>query len=350
MIVNSMSRLKEAVGVPYIRQCPEYGVAYSTAMRWRSRVEAGREPTMVPGPKKVEPFDPADVRSRVGLLRHHRKRTEGTGELYRAVCTGISRRDLQAIIDEVRLAKNRDRRARQCRIEWLTPGLVWSMDDTEYAEAWLDGKSWVHSTRDLGSTYTFGPLTGPHLAPGEEVARNLERLFGKYGPPLFLKRDNGGNLNHNEVNRMLGENHVMWLNSPPYYAPYNGGIEQAQGELKAVLRTREHASRAELQLHARLSAHDLNHRKRPCLGGRTPCSLFFGTENTTGEFTKRKRREVYNEIIRRSGIITQVVDNDGDLDATWRLAVESWLLDHGHVTMNKTRECYPILTRLFAHN
>ena len=71
---------------------------------------------------------------------------------------------------------------------------------------------------------------------GEEVAGYLSEKFCRFGPPLFLKRDNGGNLNHRAVNEVLSEFFVLPLNSPAYYAPYNGAIEESQGELKACLR------------------------------------------------------------------------------------------------------------------
>ena len=54
--------------------------------------------------------------------------------------------------------------------------------------------------------------------------------------PCFLKRDNGGNLNHRAVNEVLSEFFVLPLNSPTYYAPYNGAIEESQRGLKACLR------------------------------------------------------------------------------------------------------------------
>jgi hypothetical protein len=49
---------------------------------------------------------------------------------------------------------------------------------------------------------------------GEEVAGHLDCLFGRFGPPLFCKRDNGGNVNHAAVDDVLGDAMVIPINSP----------------------------------------------------------------------------------------------------------------------------------------
>ena len=64
------------------------------------------------------------------------------------------------------------------------------------------------------------------------MARHLESLFRSQGAPLLLKRDNGSVFNHNAVNEVLARWGVIPLNSPAYYAPYNGAIEQGIKELK----------------------------------------------------------------------------------------------------------------------
>src|SRR4030042_399276 len=83
------------------------------------------------------------------------------------------------------------------RIEWLVPGVVWAMDVTEY-DLEMAGKIHLHNTQDLGSRYKFPPLSG-ECPVGEEIAGFLSEKVCRFGPPLFLKRDNGGNLNHGAV-------------------------------------------------------------------------------------------------------------------------------------------------------
>jgi hypothetical protein len=63
--------------------------------------------------------------------------------------------------------------------------------------------------------------------------------FERFGPPLFIKRDNAGNLNHTSVNEVLEEHMVIPINSPYYTPSYNGAIEHCQGEFKTWLHQME---------------------------------------------------------------------------------------------------------------
>ncbi len=94
---------------------------------------------------------------------------------------------------------------------------------------------------------------GTALAHGDEVAAHLNALFEDHGPPLFLKRDNGGNLNHTLVEDLL---------------------------------------EAFLVIPAELDIQTLNHRTRPCLGHRSPCQVFTAGRDFARTFHRRKRREV----------------------------------------------------------
>jgi hypothetical protein len=127
-----------------------------------------------------------------------------------------------------------DHRRNLRRIDWGVPGVVWAMDGTEY-DLGMAGKIHLHNTQDLGSRYKFLPLVGKDMI-GEEIAGSLSEKFFRFGPPLLLKRDNEGSMNHGAVNGVLSEFFVLPLNSPEYYAPYNGAIEEAQRELKGCLR------------------------------------------------------------------------------------------------------------------
>ena len=96
-------------------------------------------------------------------------------------------------------------------------------------------------------------------------------LFRRFGAPLFYKRDNGGNLNRTAVNDVLAEYGVIPLNSPAYYAPYNGAIERGQREIKQGLRDKQSdwASRTDIDLESLVQnvAHDANHQHRRNLDG-----------------------------------------------------------------------------------
>jgi hypothetical protein len=111
------------------------------------------------------------------------------------------------------------------------------------------------------------------------IAGYLAAVLDRFGAPLFLKRDNGGNLNHTAVNEVLADHFVLPLNSPVHYPPYNGAIEEAQTELKnglaAKLAHKPGCPREHLDAYASSVEHDINHRPRPCLNGKNACQVYF---------------------------------------------------------------------------
>jgi len=213
------------------------------------------------------------------------------------------------------------------------------MDDTEYHPDKAYPKAYLHNVHDQGSRYKFEPLVGLALAHGDEVAAHLAELFDGHGPPLFLKRDNAGNLNHGLVEELLEAFLVIPVNSPCYYPQYNGGIEKAQREIKERLSQRPQTPSAFLAIQAGLDVHALNRRRRPCLGHRTACQVFLSGQSLARTFNRRKRREVYDWIKQKTLVLIE--EGRYDVDAAWRLAVETWLLDHGFITVSKRREVLP---------
>jgi len=148
-------------------------------------------------------------------------------------------------------------------------GGLWAMDVTEYD--WRKPKKSICTTgRIWDCDISFQPF--------RRMARR--RRDCRFGPPLSLKRDNRGNLNHEAVNEVLSEFIVLPLNSPPYYAPYNGAIEESQQELKACLREKflsdlPFSANHPAAGYGEVAVHDLNHRLRPYLNGKTSCQVFF---------------------------------------------------------------------------
>jgi hypothetical protein len=305
-----------------------------------------------PGPKKVEPFDPAALETEIKSLNHGAKRSEGTTNLYRRYQDTLSRRDLARMVAQVRREVAVDHRNQLRRIEWLTPGVVWAMDVTEYD---LDGvgKIHLHNTQDLGSRYKFPPLSG-ECPVGEEIAGYLSEKFGRFGPPLFLKRDNGGNLNHRAVNEVLSKFFVLPLNSPTYYAPYNGAIEESQRELKGGLREKLLApcpppEEDSLAIYAEVAAHDLNHRNRPCLRDKNSCQVFFTSEERP-VFSKLERREIYDMVLARVERILTSMNEFGKSarEAAWRIAVEFYLQSRGFIKVHIPKKVSPNFTPILA--
>jgi transposase InsO family protein len=282
-----------------------------------------------PGPAKVEPLNVGALTLDILRLRYGRKRTGGFGELYERYRNQISRRDLQCLVEAIRREMRRDELALMRRIEWLVPGQVWSVDDAEL-DVLLQGKGKLHLVRDLGSRYVLRGLGDEVMQRGERVADNLADLVRIHGAPLFLKRDNGSNLNHRAVNEVLGELGIIPLNSPPYYPPYNGGIERAQDEMKRHLVMRlgaEPVGARVFRLECEVTGHELNHRRRAVLGGRTACQALTDARGTMRVFGRRERREVYEEIQGLAVDIMEVLDEHtvAAAETAFRYAAETWM-------------------------
>jgi len=345
-----IEEMKGKTGMSYGMICQAMRVPLPTLGRWRRRRRENHPLINRPGPKKLEPFDPSSLDAEIRLLGHGPKRSGGATRLYGEYQGSISRRELSRMVGQVRQDMVSSQRRNLRQIDWLVPGVVWAMDVTEY-DLEMAGKSHLHNTQDLGSRYKFPPLAG-ECPVGEEIAGYLSEKFCRFGPPLFLKRDNGGNLNHGAVNGILSEFFVLPLNSPEYYAPYNGAIEESQRELKACLRekliTESLRFPDSIAVYAEVAAHDLNHRLRPCLRGKTSCQVFF----SLGEkpvFSKWERREIYDILMERVERIL-VAMNQFDKtarEAAWRIAVEFYLQSKGFINVHIPQKVSPNFTPIF---
>ena len=148
------------------------------------------------------------------------------------------------------------------------------------------------------------------------------------------------------MDAVLAERLIIPVNSPPYYAPYNGGIEQAQDEFQTALRAKVQGRKwpatepAEalslLQLCSEVVSHDLDHRRRPCLKGATACRKFEVGKQQGRTYDRRQRRETFDEIRAMASLAlaeTGLTDRRA-ADAAWRLAVETWLRREGSITVS----------------
>lgn len=345
--------------VRLIRECSyrdasaELAVPAGSAKRWRARQQNGEALCKAPGPKKVEPLDMAEVRKAVKDLDHGRRRTAGTGRLYLQYSNGISRREMAALVKSARREMRKEKRAMERRIEWRAPGLIWAIDDTEIC---VNGtKMYVNRIRDLSTRFVVGTWTDTQLISGPVLALWLERLFERHGTPLVLKRDNGSNLNHEDVNRVLADHMVIALNSPPYYPPYNGGIENSQGEFKEALEPRlpgMPCNAREVQMSAELADHDLNHRPRPVLNNLSACLLYELGNPLGSDYNRRQRREAFEEIEATTVEVLRSMKRHGEREqaTAWRRSVERWLQSHGLITVYDPQQVLPGLNEIWAHN
>jgi hypothetical protein len=335
MIVQYLEETHREESLSYRELCEREEVPYASFMRWRKRLEAGQCPVSRPGPSKVEHPDLQALREEIRLLDHGRKRSAGTGELHTKYQDAISRRDFNLLVKEERDHQKRERNRVFQQVNWKVPRLIWAMDDAEFRPDFRYPKAYLHTVQDLGSRFRLTPLVGLHLAHGEQIADNLRRLFDDHGAPLFLKRDNGSNLNHHLVDELLEEYIVIPVNSPCQYPQYNGGVERAQREIKSALKEHEEHPAGFLAIQAEIDVDAMNHRKRSVLHNRTACAVFSSGEEEARKYTKRKRKEAYDWI--REKTLELITSQAYNQDKAWRMTVEIWLLEHRFITVSKRK-------------
>lgn len=335
-----IDQIRERTDMPYRVICSAIKLPYPSFSRWHQRRKEETPFVRQPGPAKVSPPDYNRLRQNIGQLSHGHQRTQGTGALYTRYAPCVSRRELQRLVAVARQEQNALLRQNLRRIQWNVPNVAWSMDPCEYGQRDEPGvKVYLNQMQDLASRYKFNPMTGG-VPCGEEISGYLAATFNRFGVPLFLKRDNGGNLNHVAVNDVLADYFVLPVNSPIHYPPYNGAIEKAQAELKNGLDSKlayrvcpgEH-----LEAYASTVEHDLNHRPRPCLNGKNSCQVYF-----TGKrmFTKWERRDAYVWITNLQNDIV-CYENGVQPQTAWRIAVEAWLNMKGFITITINGKVLP---------
>ena len=335
-----MEEIRNKSKTPYRHICASINIAYPSFIRWRSRQKKALPLLKTPGPSKIATPDLKRLQEEIKQLSHKDQRSRGTQKLYRQYRQTLSRREFNQLVLTARQEQNSLKRQQMKRICWNVPNVAWTMDPCEYEQRNEFGrKMYLHQMQDLASRYKFSPIAAQSLT-GEEISGYLAELFDRFGAPLFLKRDNGSNLNHRAVNDMLAEYFVVPINSPLYYPPYNGAIEEAQSELKAglnqKLQYRPYCPNEHIEAYAATVENDLNHRLRPCLNNKNACQVYFRNRKT---FTKWERREAYewitdlqNDILREKEIRPQTA---------WRIAVETWLNKKGYITITKNGKVSP---------
>ncbi|HTO21703.1 MAG TPA: transposase family protein, partial [Spirochaetia bacterium] len=216
------------------RVCAAAGLGYRRLLRWRARASVGTPVLVAPGPKKIAVLPLAALEAEITSLPHGRKRTHGTGTLYLRHRDVISRRALARLVAAERTRQRDARRQLGKHIQWHLPNLAWAIDASERERDAAGRKLHIHSVRDLCSRYGFEPYAATE-SNGSDIAAHLQRLFKRYGAPLFLKRDNGAPFNDHAVDAVLTRFGVIPLNSPCRYPQYNGAMERGIGQLQGAL-------------------------------------------------------------------------------------------------------------------
>jgi hypothetical protein len=353
-VIKIIQEMKANTGLSYPAICEACELEYSSFARWLGRYNMNESVVSRPGPKKVKSFELENLQENIRNLKHGKKRTAETGKLYAKYEGSVSRRDFGLLVSMARKDVNHERAMNLRRIDWKAPGTVWSMDDTELGKDPYGNKVVEHMVTDLSSRYKFPPVCGP-LMTGKKVAANLEKLFKMYGPPLFLKRDNHGNLNSWEVNAVLKKYFVIPLNSPEYYSPYNGSVEKANRDFKDCLVEKlenlTSGIREHLQIYSETAVHDLNHKHRDCLQGEISCQRFYSQKNHYC-FNKRERRLIYNWIKSQTWAILHYmkIESNKAFSSAWRVAAETWLRMKGFIFVSVNGKVLPNFSLENSHN
>jgi transposase InsO family protein len=338
MLLERVEAIRTEVGESRREVLEAAGLPCATYHRWTARLRDEEPFVEMPGPKKEVQLDLEDLLAEVRRMKHRRRRSFGTTELYEAHREEISRRQLQGLVKVERCRVNAERRAYLRRITWRVPGLTWAMDGTRI------GPVQLQQVQDLASRYKYEPFLAASLS-GEQVAEHLERIIAVHGAPLVLKRDRGSNLRDDAVQAVLERHLIIPLDSPRRYPQYNGAIEYAQREMKDLLEVRYPLADQALANYA-AAAQELNHRRRPCLDGATACAVLETGRQAMKSYTRPKRKEII-DWIRNEAL--DIIHKDGlsgadARDAAWRRAVESWLHRNGVITVSvdgKVLPCFP---------
>jgi hypothetical protein len=344
-ILHQLATLKQTTRLSWRKVCTD--VPYASVMRWRHRQQQNQPVCRLPGPKKTVPLNLAEFYPLLRQLETGRVRTRGTGKLYQQFASALSRRQLAGLVQDYR----RDQLAAMKHIQWLWAGVAWSCDATEYGP---DG-SQIIPVQDLASRYRFQPLVTRQL-DGRQIAAHLESLFRKHGAPLFLKRDNGSPFNHHAVDAVLARFGVLPLNNPPHFPRYNGSMEKGIRDFKTALDKRLSVgpkAPSLLSLAVEVTAHELNHRPRRCLKGRTACAVFHDDAQRL-RWSKRQRQTIFRLLLQQFGAMIEKTANENHPGPAtlWRVTVESWLRCQGLIVIrqNQKPNVSTTLPKIWSHN
>jgi hypothetical protein len=143
---------------------------------------------------------------------------------------------------------------------------------------------------------------------------------------------------------------VIPINSPEYYAQYNGCIEQGNGDFKARLKECVFTGKSPdaVPYMIEVVAHRLNHYPRRSLAGKNACRVFFDECRLRQD--NRQRKEVYDWIRNFSMELMEKSDYKISGETAWRIAVRNWLQKNNLITITKNGKVLPYSSEKLCHN
>ena len=327
-LLQQIAAARSAIGLSARRLCAQAGLNRATLSRWQQRERTGQPLLRAPGPAKTAPLPLAQLREHIAQLSHGAQHTLGTGPLYRQYQPCVSRRQLGAMVRECRQQQRAEQRDQLQHITWFCVQTAWALDATEWRTDQPGVKLQALLTRDLASNYNLGLQVDRHLT-GDQVAEYLEGLIVRYGPPLFLKRDNGAVLHTAAVEEVLARAGILPLTSPVEYPRYNGGIEKHIGDFKALYGYALPGGPGGDWRPARALLEALRHEANACprrgLFDCSPAEMFYRGPRL--QVRRRERQGIFDCLWEWTcDIISAMKTVNQRLEArAWRLAAESWL-------------------------
>jgi hypothetical protein len=173
---------------------------------------------------------------------------------------------------------------------------------------------------------------------------------------LFLKRVNGSPFNCEEVDEVTFRYRVLPLNNSSCFPRYNGGMEKSIRDLKSALDQRLQPASSvpkDFALTVEVIVHELNHRPRRCLKGRTACVLFHDHAQRL-RWSKRQRQTIFRLLLQQFGAIVGNPTNGAHLRpaTAWRVTVEHWLRCQYLIVVrqNQKPNVSTTFAKLWSHN
>lgn len=335
--------LQDKLGCSARAICGGLALPYRTFLRWRVRQHRDVPVVQPPGPKKINPLPLAELQSRVAGLTHRDHRTFGAPALARELDERVSTREVAGCVAAHRRQQRRVQRHSFQRIEWTAPNVAWSLDGSDTRADDRHVKLRFVAFQDLASRYRFEPLFALSLE-GRGIAAHLDLLFHRHGAPLFLKRDNGSNLNSVEVNEVLARHGVIPLNSPAYCPRYNGAMENGIGQFKKhllpCLVTPSSWNLETVHPLGRAMVVELNAQPRRCLHGQPAAAVFHADPRS---WTRRFRQNTFQwiETRWRATVAQMEQPNRRQVATAWRTEAVAWLRCQGLIRCSGTENVLP---------
>jgi hypothetical protein len=138
------------------------------------------------------------------------------------------------------------------------------------------------------------------------------------------------------------------------YPPYNGSVERGHQLILNHLDVRignETVSARELRLECEVSGHEVNHKRRRSLGGRTACYALETSRSLIARFGRRQRKEVLEAINAMAVDIVQELHEHTTavVDTAFRYAAETWMQLNHMIRVTRNGEVLPPFYQIQSH-